>query len=333
MKRLGLLLLLGACATTHEREPAGVATDATCPGVAARFLNRSSLPETNLPANKLAKILKRAGLGDHAYMAKWQAGAGEAKVGPWAKKGNTLVAGFVKDDVDEWMETVGKKSFGFMVNGLPEDRKHTGILRVGNTIYYYDYIQEAPSAEFKHNATQWLKALDNNGRAEATFMATPAELRAITKFIEDRAHSRVTAQAPIRGYAEGEPIRPEWTFSGDTLQRESCASACTSPFDYRWISNYNGGDALKDIAEALMINPSAVANRNLWSNFRNPYASAITLHRIDLSERELVEDFVGHHNWHPLRGLPQWGIIPDPHGTQTGGGARTERVPLNDWAD
>jgi hypothetical protein len=324
------LATLAACASTAEQRAPAASVDASCPAVAARMLDRNLLPEINENANALARTLKRKGLDTYTYMAKWKAPNNEAKIGPWAREGNTLVVGTVADQVDEWMETVGKKSFGFMVNGLPEDGRHTGILRVGDTIYYYDYIQEAPNAEFKHDALRWLKGLDGTGRTEATFMATPEELRAIKKFIEDRAHGRVTAQSPLRGYAEGEAIRPEWSMSGDTLLKESCSSACTSPFDFRWISHYRDGQALQEIAEALMIKPEYVAKRNIWSNFRNPYASAITLHRIDLSKRGLVEDFVNNNNWHPLRGLPQWGIIPDPRAGQTGGGVEIERVPLAD---
>jgi hypothetical protein len=146
--------------------------------------------------------------------------------------------------------------------------------------------------------------------------------------VEARGRGEIKAQSALRGYRVGEPLQPRFKHSGTSLHFESCAGACTSPFDYRWHSHSDLGDILRDITDKKGLDPTHVAKRLIWSNFRNPYTSAITLHRIDLSQKKLVEDFSANLSWGPLRGLASWSSIPDPKPARTTSDSLI-RVPLS----
>jgi hypothetical protein len=289
------------------------------------FLNRV-IPKDNLAALSLAERIKNTDLGRYAYMAYWKDANTDS---PWTRKGNTLVVGTTAETTDKWMDTIGDHSIGLMLNGLPEDGPGTAILRVGNTIYYYGAIQGRGTRTDRKvlDARPYLQALHRSGRVEATFILKPRELQAVREFVEARGRGEVIAQTPLRGYRVGEPLKPRFKHTGTSLHFESCAGACTSPFDYRWHDHSELGDILRSITDQNGLDPTHVAKRLIWSNFRNPYTSAITLHRIDLSKKNLVDNFQANLSWGPLRGLASWSGIPDPKPARAGHNPET-RVPL-----
>jgi hypothetical protein len=331
--KFSLFALIGACATSApaphvaDRDPAADPSTYVCPQAAEYFLGYR-FPAVNEKANEVATILERHGLDRHAYMAKWKAPNIEAKIGPFNRQGNTLVVGLESNQLEEWMNRVGKKSFGLMVTDIPENNPGTAGLRIGDKIYTYGDIRDGGTPA---NA---LQALRGSQYTETTFMATPAQLAEIRRFVETRGRQGVISDGTIRGYPEGTPITPEFDPNSFTMKKESCAGACSSPFDYRWLSQYDHGDAMKTITSSLMIAPTYVAKRNIWGNFRNPYAAAITIFGIDSSSRNLTQDFIGNNSWGYLRGLPQWGVMPDPQDGVSGSGAGAtvvERFRLADW--
>jgi hypothetical protein len=326
---IGSCLILGACATSsphhaEERVPAADPSTFVC-AQAAEYFTGVRFPSVNEKANGLAKTLERHGLDRHAYMVKWKAPNVEAKIGPFNREGNTLVVGLESNQARAWMERVGKKTIGLMVTDIPENNPGTAGLRLGDEIWTYHGIRDGGSPE---SATQ---LLSNGGQyTETTFEVTPAQLAELKRFVRTRARHGIISDGTVRGYPEGTPITPEFDSSSFTMRNESCAAACTSPFDYRWLTHYDHGDVLKTVTASLMIAPTYVAKRNIWGNFRNPYASAITIFGINSSNRRLSEDFMRFNSWGYLRGLPQWGVMPDS-ADGSSGATTTIRHKLADW--
>jgi hypothetical protein len=180
------------------------------------------------------------------------------------------------------------------------------------------------------DSRRFFSKLSRSGRVEATFLLTPAELKAVEEFVQARANGEVKARIKLRGYRVGEPLKPRFRETGTSLHLESCAGACTSPFDYRWHEHTDLGSILEAVTDRTMIDPTQVAKKLIWSNFRNPFTSAITLHRIDLSAKGLTDDMSKNLSWGPLRGLASWSSIPDPKAPR-GGSSEQQRFPLLEW--
>jgi hypothetical protein len=276
---------------------------------------------------KLAKEMVESGTENDAYVVKWRALNAKAQ-GPLDPSGELLVVGVRTENFAKWMEDVGEHSIGLAVDSLPESNPGTAYLRIGNRLFSFSNIQNARdgqtrSRELKEPGLGWV---------EATFTVTKAEMDAILDFIAARGKGIPAAQDVPRAFKKGELIRPYFEIEGYTLKRESCAGACTSWFDPKWLVHYTGKtkDVLVNLARRLNIEPTFVAKRNVWQNARNSNTMSITVVGIDQSKRiDPEKPLIETNKWYNLRGLPVYGLIPDPVGDSRT--VEATRMDLREW--
>lgn len=284
----------------------------------------------NEKATEHLKLAKRKGLDKIGYMSKWSLKRNN-QAGPWAMKGNTLVHGIKESDGPRWMEEIGKKSFGLGYFEHPWDVDGTpsAVFRWKDVYLSFSDIQRG-------DATRVFSSR-RNGRSpftEATFMASEEELEAIKDFLVARMNREVLAQKRVRSrgatYEPGDPISPDFEFTGNNLFEESCANACTSMFNPRWLEHYDAPEALKLalLARDRGLSPEVNAKALIFYNFRNTQADAITI--MALPNNTTAEGFLQDNNWNRAGGM-MWGFIPDRQPASPSPNYNNERIPFSDW--
>lgn len=284
----------------------------------------------NENANAHAKKMKSLGLSDTSYMVKWDLKR-KNQSGPWAMKGNTFINGIKAKDGKKWMDEVGMKSFGLGFEEMPGDvySTPTAVLRWKNHFLYFGNIQgdsvEDLALKFEHSKP-W---------TESTFMATEEELKAIKEFFEARARGEIVAKRKVRSsqfgtIEEGDIIQPDFDFAGDNLFEESCANACTSMFNPRWLEHYDAPKALQLAAMAVDkgIRPEVNAKALVYYNFRNTQASAITV--LGLPNQTTPASFLEENEWSQIGGM-MWGFIPDRMPSKPSPNYTNKRFLISDW--
>ena len=286
---------------------------------------------------RAAQSLVSLGLGQQGYVVRWTSLQASAR-GPFPERGEFLVSGVTKDQAQAWMDTIGKNSVGLVVSGLPERNPGTASLRVGNRYFTFSDIQSqsiSDSGEFTNTIrnSAW-------GMSEITLPVSRGEQLLILDFIRARQEGRILARRNIRGGPQmGQPIRPAFDSHAFTLREESCAAACTSWFDPKWLAHYEGAEPLRAIAERLSLRPTYIAKQMLWGHVRQPGPIGLTLFGIDrdptrvtvpsrASAPNFMTDFIGQNEWFKIRGMPAHGFIPDPISGRTGT-IQSSRIPLH----
>ncbi len=264
---------------------------------------------------RMSRALIRVGLEDFAYIAKWRLKTG-ADAGPYPRQGEFLSVGVTREKFSGWMREIGEKTIGIGFDGTAAD-PGSASLRVGNQHYSYYGIQSgtAPTtSNFGH-------------RVEATFYVTPAEMRAVTEFLEARGRGEIVAARDIRGGPRaGEPIRPSFDYNSANLVQESCAGACTSFASPLWLQHYAGARILENLRERLALYSQQAARGTVWRHARVPNLMAITQFGIDANSGSFIET----NRWGTLRSIPIYSHIPDPP-TGTSSALTARRVPLADY--
>lgn len=287
-----------------------------------------------------AAVLEKAGLVSQTYVTDWHAKTDEGQ-GPYRASGSMMVVPVKAGDAAKWMEEIGEHSMGFMVEKLPEDIGHTAHLRIGNKIYTYFEVQSvwgaAPPTPNARPIPELLHILANNpsySYTEITIPISKAERDALIEFLEERRSGKIIAQFDVkRGPKKGDVILPSFDEYDCTLMAESCGAAATSPFNPIWMDHYTkpGRAVLVAMAERLSLQPTQVAKRTIWSHIRNPQTPVMTLLGVDRTVRPaLKDDFIHANSWGRLRGLPMYGLMPDPQDGETTT-LKSKRTPLNEW--
>lgn len=283
----------------------------------------------NTRATDHARLMKSKGLDEIGYMNKWELKRAN-QAGPWAMKGNTYVHGVKKSDGQKWMNEVGMKSFGLGYFEHPDQVYDTpsAVLRWKNVYLSF--------GDVRRNDVSVLNNQSNGTMAftETTFMASEAELAAIRKFLEARMNAEIKAVKAVRGSGRrlnpGDTIAPEFDFSGNNLFEESCANACTSMFNPRWLEHYDAPEALKlaMIARDRGISPETNAKALIFYNFRNTQADAITI--MGLPNNTTQAGFLSENHWSQAGGM-MWGFIPDRQPAKPSPNYSSKRFTLNEW--
>lgn len=293
------------------------------------FTERYQEIEFNENAKKHAKKVKRLGLGKASYMVDWQLKR-KNQMGPWAMKGNTLINGIRKSDAKKWMDEIGMKSFGLGFEQHPDTvyDTPTAVLRWKNHFFYFGNIQG-------RNLRDLDMLLDPRETfVETTFMASEAELKAIREFMEARVSGEILAKRKVRGggqvYEVGDKIYPRFEFTGENLFDESCAYACTSPFNPRWLEHYDSPQALKLASMALEkgIRPEVNAKALIYYNFRNTQSSGVTVLGLpnDMTAKKMIEE----NHWSETGGM-MWGFIPDRIPSKPSPNYDDQRSTIEQW--
>ncbi len=288
---------------------------------------------------RVAQSMVDLGLSQTAYVVRWQSTSPTAR-GPFPERGEFLVSGVPKDKIEAWMEKVGSESVGLVISGLPERNPGTASLRIGDRYFTFSDIQKDEASDdgsfiAKVRQASW-------GYSELTLPISKAEQQHILDFILARQEGRVLARRDLRGGPRaGQPIRPSFDSEAFTLREESCAAACTSWFDPKWLAHYEGAEPLRAIAERLNLRPTYIAKQMLWGHVRQPGPIGLTMFGIDRDPNQvrlpgraggpqLMADFIHQNEWFKVRGMPAHGYIPDPLRGRTGT-IQSERIPLNDY--
>lgn len=271
------------------------------------------------------KALVRMGLSETAYVTKWSltAQGKQTAKGRFADRGEFVVTGIPSNKLDAWMNRVGKDTVGLVINGHPADGPSTASLRVGK--YYFEFHDIRARVE----ETQ-LDSFRNDSLMEITIPIPASEQKAILNFIKARQRDQIIAKhSRGAGVKKGEPIRPDFDSRKFTLAEESCAGACTSWFDRRWLEHYDAPEALLKILERFDLQATFVAKQMVWGHVRLPGPLGITIFDID-SSPELQSAFREKNEWHSVRGIPAYGYIPDPKSGLTGT-VKSKRLTLDEW--
>lgn len=294
--------------------------------------NQSDVGKGRALRKAAARVLKKMGMADQAYVTLWETKSSAAK-GPYLGHGETLVVGVPKEDFEIWMNKFGETSIGLGMYGLPEEDPGTAVLRVGPYFLPYDVIQGNRKPRlfknaFKRNSESW-------GFTEVSFQVSKSEMRDILAFFEARRKKKVHATAETKGYEVGEVIKPSFNHSGDSLEYESCAAACTSFLSEQWLRALDDqalAKRLRKIRSRLNINYNFVAKRSIYENFRNPLATLV-LYRTDKSDKDLVGNFIGENSWNKIRGLYKFAFMPDGGPNHEVGSYRSQRLTLDEYLE
>lgn len=287
---------------------------------------------------ELAERMVERGLEPDAYVARWKAKT-EAGRGPLAPKGDLLVVAVRHPNFDRWMAEVGERSIGLVLNGLPEHKPGTAYLRVGNRMFTYNQVRNEDGVlSFSKPAISPRDSLNpdayysQRGWTEATFAVTPAEMQAVLDFLLARSRGIKAVRDLPRSYREGETIRPEFDSEKFTLKQESCAAACTSWMDPKWLEHYKGPskEVLLGLVERLDAKPTFVARQNIWANSRNENTLSLTLVGFDQTKKlDHEAPLIEVNKWFNLRGMQVFALIPDPVGTSKT--VEADRMSLREW--
>ena len=277
--------------------------------------------------------LANSGLADASYVSSWTAITAAAE-GPFRGSGDMVVVPVKTPDIEKWLKEIGQYSMGFMVEKLPEAIGHTAHLRVGDKIYTYAELQA-----YRGNTEEpptLLGRVSDYGYSftEITIPMTKSEQAALIEFLEARRNGNIVAQFDVKnGPKKGDRLDPQFDGEKCTLMKESCGAAATSPFNSMWLDHYTkpGGQILRDFADRMSLVPTPVAKRTIWAHIRNPQTPVVTLLGVDKSmNAELQNDFIHQNQWGHLRGLPIYGLMPDPRSGATTT-IKSTRTPLRAW--
>lgn len=282
----------------------------------------------------------QGGFEKDGYVVRWKALTEKAQ-GPLDPGGDLLVTSVTGQNANLWMKEIGERSIGLSVRGLPESNPGTATLRVGDRIFSFSVIQQTLSPDHiqtgaKMNSRSFDSGLIQDKAAqytEATFMVTREEMGAVLDFITARQWGIQATRDIGKMYYKGNTIRPRFDAHKFTLKEESCAAACTSWMDPKWLEHYEGPGkgVLLQLVKRLKLKPTYVAKQNIWANSRNDQALGITLFGLDakLSEGQESAPLIETNKWYKLRGIPVHGLIPDPIGKSTT--VESRRLTLSDW--
>ena len=317
---------------------ASVARADELPGLLCKTVFDS--PVTAISAT--GKKLKRAGLSAQAYVTDWSTLSAKG-TGPFRSEGAMLVSPIKSTELATWMEKIGNDSIGFMVEKLPENIGHTAHLRVGDELYTFNEIQtddfrvigNANTREIR-KLTSMIQADSRYAYTELTIPVSRAEKAAVLEFLELRRSAQFIAQFDVkRGPKKGELIDPDFDDARCTLLKESCGGTATSPFNPLWLEHFKSPAAkvLSAMADRLNLEATPVAKRTIWAHVRNPETPVMTLIGVDRSENaDLQHEFIRDNSWGHLRGLPIYGLMPDPQSGKTST-IKSTRTPLNEWLE
>lgn len=274
------------------------------------------------------KALVSMGLEDTSYVTRWAltpAGR-QSALGRFPAKGEFVVTGVPSVKLNAWMNQVGKDTVGLVLNDHPANNPGTASLRVGKYYFSFQFIREFHLGRFTPMGFQSAALM------ELTLPITAAEQKAILDFIRTRQrHELIAKHSRGAGVKEGEPIAPEFDSSKFTLAQESCAAACTSWFDRRWLEHYDAPAALLRLVERFDLKSTFVAKQMVWGHVRLPGPIGITIFGLEQSP-ELMASFREKNEWHTVRGIPPYGYIPDPKSGLTGT-VKSKRMTLKEWLE
>lgn len=274
------------------------------------------------------KALVRMGLEGTAYVTRWAltpAGR-QSALGRFPSKGEFIVTGIPSVKFNTWMNQVGKDTVGLVLDDHPGNSPGTASLRIGKHYFYFREIQDLSKGRFQPDR------FESSALTELTLPITAAEQKAILDFIKSRQRHEVIAKhSRGAGVKEGEPIAPEFDSSKFTLAEESCAAACTSWFDRRWLEHYEAPAALLRLVERFDLKATFVAKQMVWGHVRLPGPIGITIFGLEHSP-DLMASFREKNEWHTIRGIPAFGYIPDPKSGLTGT-VKSKRLTLTEWLE
>lgn len=274
------------------------------------------------------KALVRMGLEDTAYVTRWAltpAGR-QSALGRFAAKGEFVVTGIPTAKFNTWMNQVGKDTVGLVLDDHPSNSPGTASLRIGKHYFSFRDIRDLNDGRFQPGR------FESSALTELTLPITVAEQKAILDFIKTRQRHEVIAKhSRGAGVKQGEPIAPEFDSSKFTLAEESCAAACTSWFDRRWLEHYDTPAALLRLVERFDLKATFVAKQMVWGHVRLPGPIGITIFGLDRAP-ELMASFREKNEWHTIRGIPAYGYIPDPKSGLTGT-VKSKRLTLSEWLE
>jgi len=275
-----------------------------------------------------ANALVNMGLEKTSYVTRWAltpAGK-QTALGRFPAKGEFVVTGLPAVKFNTWMNQVGKNTVGLVLNGHPSDGPGTASLRIGKNYFSFRDVQDANDGRFQPDR------FESDSLTELTLPITVAEQKAILDFIKARQHREIVAKhSRGAGVKAGEPIAPDFDSSKFTLAEESCAGACTSWFDRRWLEHYDAPAALLRLVERFDLKATFVAKQMVWGHVRLPGPIGITIFGLEQSP-ELMASFREKNEWHTIRGIPAFGYIPDPKSGLTGT-VKSKRMTLKEWLE
>ncbi len=275
-----------------------------------------------------AEALVRIGLSETAYVTKWSLTAAglQTSKGRFPARGEFVVTGVPSGKLTTWMNVVGKNTVGLVLDDHPDSSPGTASLRVGKHYFEFWDVRDAKERPVRPDPF-------TGGRlTELTLPISAPEQKAILDFIQARQRREIIAKhSRGAGVKEGEPIAPDFDSHKFTLAEESCAAACSSWFDLRWLEHYDAPSALKRLVERFDLKATFVAKQMVWGHVRLPGPIGITIFSID-SAPELAESFREKNEWHSIRGIPAYGYIPDPKSGQTGT-IKSKRLTLQEWLE
>lgn len=233
------------------------------------------------------KALMRMGLEDTSYVTRWAltpAGR-QSALGRFPAKGEFIVTGLPTVKFNTWMNQVGKDTVGLVLDDHPSNSPGTASLRIGKHYFSFRDIRDLNDGRFQPSR------FESSALTELTLPITVAEQKAILDFIKTRQRHEVIAKhSRGAGVKQGEPIAPEFDSNKFTLAEESCAAACTSWFDRRWLEHYDAPAALLRLVERFDLKATFVAKQMVWGHVRLPGPIGITIFGLDRAP-ELMASF------------------------------------------
>jgi hypothetical protein len=150
----------------------------------------------------------------------------------------TVERGSSGEGMRAWFNSIGKESIGLGTRsypGMPKDVLGT-MIRIGEDWFFYKAVRGdvEPDETGKMIAYTPQSILQRDKPlTEATFLASPAEMKAVKAFILARHHKLFKRE-------DGTAILPAWkhTSAPGNFNAESCAQACTSFMDEKWLDAY-----------------------------------------------------------------------------------------------
>jgi len=130
--------------------------------------------------------------------------------------------------IKKWFSAVGRCSVGLATSVLPGVNQGSSFVRVGQTLYYFKALRGME----EHHGSPCVPVdirSKKGGLTEATFPATPAEMRALNAFYKAR-------QLDLIRDGQGQAIKPQYKMLGatGTFATEGCTHTCTSAFNPLW---------------------------------------------------------------------------------------------------
>lgn len=308
---------LAQSATRCEQQFKEVVEELTSEVIAAEFR------EVKL---NYVRALVGMGFGDTAYVTRWALTprGRQGSQGRFPASGEFVVTGVPSGKLGTWMKNVGKDTVGLVLDGHPSSNPGTAALRVGSYYFSFSNIRDFSRGPFQPGK------FEGDIIMELTLPISSAEQSAILAFIEARQRREIIAKhSRGAGVEKGAPIAPRFNSEKFTLAQESCAAACTSWFDRRWLEHYEAPEALRQLAERFELKSTFVAKQMVWGHVRLPGPIGITIFGLNF-DLGLMASFKENNEWYTVRGIPPYGYIPDPKSGQTGT-INSKRFTLEEW--